>query len=137
MKKEYSFGAVIYRYNNGKREFIVEEMNLGHISLPKGHIEEGETPIETARREIKEELGLDANINDAFRKTITYSPAFGVIKDVTFFLATVEEKEITVQKEEVSKAYFLEYEEAYNRITHTSDKKVLQSANRYLDKMGM
>ena len=30
--------------------------------LPKGHLEPGETPAEAARREVREETGLDAEV---------------------------------------------------------------------------
>jgi 8-oxo-dGTP pyrophosphatase MutT (NUDIX family) len=33
--------------------------------LPKGHIEEGETPEMTAHREVLEETGVDAEVTDA------------------------------------------------------------------------
>ena len=45
MKKEYSYGAVVYQFKDGIPLYLIEHMAMGHTSLPKGHIEEGETPL--------------------------------------------------------------------------------------------
>jgi 8-oxo-dGTP diphosphatase len=64
MKKEYSYGAVVYQIKDGIPLYLIEHMHLGHTSLPKGHIEEGETPLQCTLREIKEETSLDADVGD-------------------------------------------------------------------------
>ena len=52
---EKSCGAVVYDIHNDYPFVVVEYMKKGHVSLPKGHMEEGETEEETAAREILEE----------------------------------------------------------------------------------
>lgn len=76
-KKEKSCGAVVFRREKGGLVFLIETMALGHISLPKGHVENGETEEETARREIWEETGLRTRVDTRFRHTISYSPVLG------------------------------------------------------------
>lgn len=132
MGKEYSFGAVIYHINQGTIEYLLERMASGHTSLPKGHIEKGETPVETAKREIKEELNLDVDLDTSFAQTITYSPAVGISKDVTFFLAVPTSDRIITQKTEVDSAYWASFEKAIKDITHTSDRAVLTAANEFI-----
>ena len=39
IKKEKSCGAVVYKIINDQRYYLVEKMNLGHTSIPKGHVE--------------------------------------------------------------------------------------------------
>lgn len=39
IKKEKSCGAVVYKIINDQRYYLVEKINLGHTSIPKGHVE--------------------------------------------------------------------------------------------------
>ena len=72
MKKEKSCGAVVFRREKDGLVFLVETMTLGHISLPKGHVEDGETEEETARREIREETGK--SLDELFREVFKCLP---------------------------------------------------------------
>lgn len=55
-------GGVVYRVTDGGTEILlVRAKSAPHEwVLPKGHIERGETPEQTARREVREEAGVDA-----------------------------------------------------------------------------
>ena len=73
MIKEKSCGAVVYKYENNEILVLLEKMKKGHISIPKGHVENDETEIQTALREIKEETNLDVVIDTGFKEVISYS----------------------------------------------------------------
>lgn len=129
MKKEQSYGAVIYKYENNRLFLLIEYMTLGHISLPKGHIEKGETPLLCALREIKEETNLDVEIDtSAFSHTITYSPKPDAIKDVTFFLAKPISSHIKVQPEEVKEARWMTPDDALAVLTYETDRETIREA---------
>lgn len=57
-------GGVVYRKVEGKVEFLLVEAiaNRNEFVLPKGHIEPGELPRETAVREVREEAGHWARV---------------------------------------------------------------------------
>lgn len=57
--REPTAGGIVFRRNEqGKVEILLIQDAKDRWTIPKGHIEEGETAQETARREIGEEAGL-------------------------------------------------------------------------------
>lgn len=57
--REPTSGGIIFRHGkNGKIEILLIQDAKDRWTIPKGHIEEGETAQETAVREIGEEAGL-------------------------------------------------------------------------------
>ena len=133
MKYEKSCGAVVYDFHQGFPFILVEYMVQGHVSLPKGHIEEGETEEETALREIREETNLIAHIDGTFRHEVTYSPMEGVQKTVVFFAASVENISVArPQKEEVNELRWIGIHYAIKEMTYDTDKEVLHHAASYL-----
>ena len=128
MKYEKSCGAVIV--NDGK--VLVIQQEEGHWAFPKGHVEGSETEVETAVREIKEETGLDVEINDSFRYVERYSPKENVEKDVVFFVAKVIGGDICPQEGEVKQIEWLSIEEAMEILTYDSSKRVLSNVVRDL-----
>lgn len=137
MKYEYSYGAVVYRNRDGKTELLIEHMRLGHVSIAKGHIEEGETEEQCAHREIKEETNLDVELNTDFRHTIQYSPKAGILKYVTFFLAKAISDKIISQPEEVSFTEWVSPKDAVEKVTFDTDKETLKDAISYMEKHGL
>jgi len=56
--REPTAGAVLYRVRDGKLEVLMIQDAYDRWTIPKGHIEEGETAQETAIREVGEEAGV-------------------------------------------------------------------------------
>jgi len=132
MKHEKSCGAVVYKEGQGQIVFLVERMAAGHTSIPKGHVEDGETEEQTAIREIKEETNLDVTLDTGFRHTISYDPYPGIHKDVVFFIARAVSDALINQACEVSALEWLPYEEAYAAMTYDTDKETLTLAREYM-----
>ena len=132
MDKEKSCGAVLFREPDGQRVYLTLHSTQGHWTLCKGHVEDGETELETAVREIREETGLEVRFTGGFREVITYSPRPGRVKDVVFFLARAVDGPVSCQPEEVAEAVFLPFQEALDRLTHPSDREVLTAAEMFL-----
>lgn len=81
-----SCGVLPYRITEGRREYlIVFEQFSKCWSLPKGHMEAGETEAETALRELFEETGLTARLDTDRSATIEYPISPVARKQVVFF----------------------------------------------------
>lgn len=123
MKYEKSCGAVIF---DGDKILVIQQVK-GHWGFPKGHVEEGETEVQTAVREIKEETNLDVEIDESKRFVERYSPEEGVEKDVVFFVAKKTGGDIKVQEEEVKDTKWLLPQDAMEILTYESSKRILQN----------
>ena len=87
---EKSCGVLPYRMVNGRKEFLlVFESYSKCWSLPKGHVEAGETDVQTALRELEEETGLTARLDTSHVASIEYSISAFARKRVSFYLGEV------------------------------------------------
>ena len=122
MKQEKSCGCIVI---NEKDEVLLIHHNDGHWDFPKGHVEYGETEIQTAVREVKEETNIDVEVNEKYRYTIKYSPKENVIKEVVYFLAKNITNNELPQLEEVSEVNWFNYEDAIKKITYDNAREIL------------
>lgn len=135
MGKEYSAGAVIYRKQNDTYQFlIVQSVMDNKWGFPKGHIENQETPQETAKREVKEEVGLNPHFDFNFQTKIEYQLFNKNWKEVTFFLAKDDAKQkVVTQPEEIKAARWISSAEAGKYLTEHGKADVLAKAEAYIN----
>lgn len=134
--QEKSCGAIVRRSGSSGSEYLLIRHNGGHWSFPKGHVENGESEEQTAYREILEETGLTTEIDSSFRRTVTYSPKNGVMKDVIFFLAHPTGGVEQAQEEEIAQLGWFPYNEAMRIVTFTTDAEILEMAEDFWGKKG-
>ena len=130
--KEKSCGAIVYRYLGTDLYILMIQMNVGHWSFPKGHVEGDETEVATAIREVKEETNIDIFVDKNFREVTTYSPLSGILKDVVYFVATPISNHVIPQEEEVSDVKWVHSDDALNIVTYDSDRNILYKAIQFI-----
>lgn len=100
---EKSCGVLPYRIINGHREFLLVFGTYSKCwSLPKGHMEAGETEVLTALRELYEEAGMTATLDVNKTAAIEYPISNFARKQVVFFLGEVA-GETRVREGEIEK----------------------------------
>ncbi len=109
----------------------------GHLlwSLPKGHIEAGETTEQTAVREVKEETGISAHV---LRKlgTIDYwfvAERRRVHKTVHHFLLEADGGELSDEDAEVTEVAWVPLTELDSRLAYADERKLVRRALKLLD----
>ncbi|MBQ3940373.1 MAG: NUDIX domain-containing protein [Oscillospiraceae bacterium] len=137
MLHEKSCGAIVYRRFHGNIEILlIKHVNSGHWSFPKDHVEGDETELETARREIKEETGLDVILDQTFRETVTYSPRRDTQKIVVYFLALARNYDFVPQEEEIAEIRWVDIVRANSLLTYENDKTIVTKARAAIRQNG-
>jgi 8-oxo-dGTP pyrophosphatase MutT (NUDIX family) len=111
------------------------------LALPKGLVDPGERPEETALREVQEETGLMATpITKLADIKYVYVRSWGdqqrVFKIVSFFLLRYQSGEIDdVSREmrvEVRRAFWIPLEDAPRKLSYRGERDVVRRALLYL-----
>ena len=105
MVNEKSCGVIIV---DGGKVFLVKQKKSGYFNFPKGHMEDLETEVETAIREVKEETNLDVKIDESKRFEISYELKNGVLKTVVYFLGVITGGYISALESEISDIIWVE-----------------------------
>ncbi len=135
---ESSCGAIVYRIINGQIRFLlIKNKRSANWGFPKGHMERGENEHETAFREVLEETGIHARFLPDFRYKSEYSIGNRVEKKVIIFLATTDDTNTIIQREEIEEYLWLGFEKAMNSLKFPNDKFLLRKAHEYLEKAGV
>lgn len=126
MAKEVSCGILVIRSNNKKRELLlIRSRKGGHWSYPKGHMEPGETQMETARREVWEETGLNVEPLPHEVHSTEYVLPNGNTKEVVYFMGKYAGGEAHHQEAELTELGWFSLEDAMEIVTYESDRKIL------------
>ncbi len=134
MTLERSCGAVVFTRAGGKVRYVLVRSLEGNYGFPKGHREPGESPEETALREIREEVGLRVKLLTGFHMQDEYPirKKPGTRKRVDFFLAEYADQPILAQESELSSAGLHSLDEALRLLQHESWRQILRTADAFL-----
>ena len=125
LKKEKSCGCIIIEDN---KVLLIYEKGRNFWGFPKGHVEAGENEIQTATREVKEEVGIDVVIDESKRYELNYNIRDEIDKTSVYFIAKPKNTNITMQEEEIEDAKWCTFDEALELLTFDNSKEMLKQA---------
>jgi len=126
-------GCVVYRHDSaGAPLLLLIHDQYGHWTLPKGHLEAGESEQAAAVREVLEETGLSGELGALVAHivyTVRSKRGLERLKQVAFFLLHADGSEARPQAEEgISAAEWFTPEAALARIGYSQVRDVLAQA---------
>jgi len=106
------------------------------LALPKGHVDPGETPIEAAVREVREETGIVAELVCELGESRYWYRRDGrtIGKAVTFFLFNYLSGDTADHDDEVEEVRWIPLAEAETELSHDAEREMVALAVAYLDK---
>ena len=142
LKIHNAAGIIPIAIENEEIKFLLLKNSLGW-EFPKGHVEEGETHLEAAIRETKEETGLTLkNVHPSFKYVLKYfikknystGEKLRVLepKTVTYFLGQADSKDVKLSFEHDAYGWFTP-SEALSKLFFGSKKYVLKLALHFLN----
>ena len=115
----------------GREFFAVVRVKGGAVvTLPKGHPEPGESAVEAATREVREETGLEARPIERAGDVRYFYVRHGerVLKVVTFFLFRHRSGSVRNHDHEVDGAEWVPLDEAPTRLSYAGERKLAAAA---------
>lgn len=156
MVREFSAGGVVLRRISGEWQIAaIEPEKEGSeaargrrrmprkvvLALPKGLVDEGEKPEQTALREVREETGVAATLITKLADIrYVYVRSWGdrerVFKIVSFYLLRYQSGRIDDvapdMRVEVRRALWLPLEDAPAKLAYNGERQVVRKAQEYL-----
>jgi 8-oxo-dGTP pyrophosphatase MutT (NUDIX family) len=136
--REFSAGGVVVR---GDEVIVIVPTRRAAdgsrvLALPKGHVDPGETPVQAAEREVREETGVAAKPVRELGETRYWYRRGGrtIGKSVAFFLFEYVEGDIADHDDEVEEVRWLDLAEARQALSHAAERDMVALAMAYLGK---
>lgn len=140
---EQCYGVIVVLREEQDKFLILEHNDTkdDNWSFAKGHTEEGETPIQTAIRELEEETGIkekEIEILDIpliHEEYEIFRRGEKRLKVIEYFIGVVTNDKVKIDGDEICAYKWATYEEALNIFKHKERKQALYEVQKYLENM--
>ncbi len=121
MTNEKSCGTIIIDNN----KVLLIQQKSGFFGFPKGHMESGESEIETAVRETKEETNIDVIVKENMRFSLSYIQKGTILKEVVYFVAVpINSNNLKVQEKEIKEGFWVDIDDVESKLTFDNLKEL-------------
>jgi len=139
IKNQVSSGGVIFRPDNNDADVVLVSVKGGTVwCLPKGLIDRGEKPEETAVREVREETGINGKIIEKIGDTSYWyylkEENARCRKTVHFYLMEYQSGNTKDHDDEVNEAMWFPIDDALKKISYKGDREILEKAKSMIEK---
>jgi 8-oxo-dGTP pyrophosphatase MutT (NUDIX family) len=127
-EREVSYGGVVVRGDDVM--VIVPRGRRRVLGLPKGGPNPGESPEQTAAREVREETGVTASVRERLGQ-VDYTYRRGgrpIDKTVHFYLCEYEDGDTADHDHEVEDARWMPLADARRRLTYPGERAMIARA---------
>ena len=132
MIREFSAGGVCVRRMRGRDYVAAIRVKGGKVlALPKGNIDPGETAADAARREVREEAGVEGEVVEKLGDVKYWYVRRGgerVFKIVSFFLLRYRSGSVENHDHEVDAAEWVPLEDAPRLLEYKGEKEMAAAA---------
>jgi 8-oxo-dGTP pyrophosphatase MutT (NUDIX family) len=132
---EVSAGGVVIRDGAEPEVAVIVPTRRGAqgqrvLALPKGHVDPGETAAQAAAREVREEAGVEAELDRKLGEVRYFYQRDGrrIFKRVTFFLFRYRSGRIDDHDDEVEEARWMPLREAIDALTYRGEREMAERA---------
>jgi 8-oxo-dGTP pyrophosphatase MutT (NUDIX family) len=104
------------------------------VGLPKGHPDKGETAEQAARREIREEAGVNVTVGAALGDVHYWYQRGGkrISKTVRFFICDYIDGDVSIHDGEVERAWWAPLSQAAEELSYPGEREIAQKALQLL-----
>jgi bis(5'-nucleosidyl)-tetraphosphatase len=140
MKNDQSIGVITFYQFPRSVKYLLIKHRKGHWSFPKGHSDKGETKLETALRELKEETGVSKiqllKKSVMLKEVYKFTDRKGVktLKKVNYFIAEAKNKKVKIDNKEVVNFKWCTFKAGLDKITFNESTSILRKADKIIRK---